>query len=168
MSREYSAVMNNVTVTSTNTLVALAPATSQPVYEVLRSWVSQRYGATSGQQGVQLVEQWNAAAANQVVGTGVTPQAYSTFDPVSKLISSTVAGPGGVATVNCSSDGNGAKIILYPDNFNVLNGWLWVPTPSETHKVGIGSSSQSYGVYFPVTPVTLTNWTAGISYREVG
>jgi hypothetical protein len=169
MSREYTAYMNNVTVTSTNTLVALAPGTNSPAYEILRGWVSQRYGATSGQQGVNLVTQFNGAAANQVVGTGVTPaKTKGTNDPLSILISSTVAGPGGVATVNCTSDGNGAKTTIYPDNFNVLNGWLWVPTPTETHMISGYSSTQSYGLYFPVTPVTLTNWTAGLSYRELG
>jgi hypothetical protein len=168
MSREYSITMNNVTVTSTNTLVAVAPGANQPVFEMLRAWCSQRYGATSGQQGIQLIEQYNGATANQVVGATVTPQSYSSFDPASKLTGSTVAGPGGVCTVNCTSDGNGAKNILYGDNFNVLNGWLWVPTPSETHKVANPSSTQNWGIYFPVTPATLTNWTAGCTYREIG
>lgn len=165
--REYTIPMTNVTVTSTNTLVAFSPAANSSACEVLRAWASQSANATSAQQHIRLVTQFNVAAANQVVGAVGTLGKTKMFDPASQLTATTVCGPGG-STVNCTSDGNGVKTTLYPDNFNVLNGWLWVPTPVETHMLGNATSSQSYGLFFPVTPGTLTSWSAGLSIREVG
>lgn len=168
MSRTYNVVMQNVTVTSTNTLVALASGTNAPALEMLRAWSSQSGSVTSAQTKIRLVTQFNTAAANQVVGTAATPAPTALQDPVSKIIGSSVAGPGGVATVNCTSDGNGVKTTLYEDNFNVLNGWLWVPTPADTHVLSNASSSQSYGLAFPIAPSSLSNQSAGVTYREIG
>jgi hypothetical protein len=178
MSREYVINMSTATVTSTNTLVAFCPSANSPTIEVMRAWLSQRYGATSGQQGVALVMQWAGATANYVVGlsTGqiTSPTLTKAGDPVSYYYGSTVCGPTtgtgttGSVTLNCTSDGTGVKNIIISDNFNVLNGWLWVPTPAETHMLGARASTQSYGLYLPVTPATLTLWTAGLSYRELG
>jgi len=174
MAREYTINMSNVTVTSTNSLVAFCPSANSPTIEVLRAWLSQRYGATSGQQGCALVTQFALAAANQVVGTAGTITLTKAGDPLSTYYGSSVCGPTtgtgttGAVTLNCTSDGNGVKQTIIADNFNVLNGWLWVPTPVETHMLGALSSTKSYAVYFPVTPATLTNWTAGLSYRELG
>ena len=171
MSREYTARMDNASITSsTNTMVALAPSsTSAGTFEILRAWASQSGSATSIQQQVRLQYSFNQAAANAPVGTGVTPQATKGFnDPASKLISTTVAGNFGGAVTNCTSEGTGAKTAIYSDAFNVLNGWLWVPTPPETHMIGTYVSSQAYGLFNPVTPSTLTNWNFGLSYRELG
>jgi len=170
MSREYTVPMSNVTITSTNTLVAIAPSsTSAGTFEIMRAWASQAGSVTSAQTQVRLVTQFNAVTANAVVGIGSTSIATKGFnDPVSKLFGSTIAGNGGATTVNCTSDGNGVKTTIYPDSFNALNGWLWVPTPPETHMIGTYASSQSYGLYIPVTPGSLTNWNAGLSFRELG
>ena len=169
MARQYTLVMSNLTVTSTNTLVAFSPASSVPfpAIEVMRAWASQAANATSAQQHVRLVNQFNTATANQLVGATTTVGIVVSQDPSSKLTASTVCGPG-ATTINCTSDGNGVKTTLYADNFNVLNGWLWVPQPNETQIQTALSSSVSYGLYFPVAPGTLTNWSAGLSIHEIG
>jgi hypothetical protein len=172
--REYTAVMNNATVTSTNTLVAITAATGAPTIEILRAWCSQRANATSAQQGVALSFLTASSAAQQPVGTATNPSKTKVLDPSSYFYGSSVAGPTsgtgttGAITTNCTSDGTATKTNVYPDNFNVLNGWLWVPTPPETQMlVGI-TNTQCFSLNFPVTPGTLTNWTAGLSYRELG
>ncbi len=167
MARQYTAVMTNVTVTSTNTWVAISSPSPSPAIELLRAWASQHANATSAQQEIRLVTQFNGAAANQVVGTSATLGVPVASDPASKLTASTVCGAG-AATVNCTSDGNGVKSTLYTDNFNVLNGWLWVPTPNETHILSALASSVSYGVFAAATPGTTSNWSAGLSYHEIG
>jgi hypothetical protein len=167
VARQYTANMANVTVTSTNTWVALSCPSPSPAIEVLRAWASQHANATSAQQEIRLVTQFNQATANQVVGAAATLGVVISNDPATKLSASTVCGAG-AATVNCTSDGNGAKSVLYPDNFNVLNGWLWVPTPNETHILSALASSVSYGLFAASTPGTTSNWSAGLSYHELG
>lgn len=167
MARQYTLNMSNVTVTSTNTWVCFSPNNPGPCYEVLRAWASQHANATSAQQEIRLVTQFNGAAANQVVGSAAGIGVPVSNDPASKLTASTVCGAG-AATINATSDGNGAKSVLYPDNFNVLNGWLWVPTPNETHLIDALTSSVSYGLFAATTPGTTSNWSAGLSYHEIG
>jgi len=160
--------MTNVTVTSTNTIVAFSPPNPGPAYEVLRCWASQHANATSAQQDVRLVTQINSTTAQSITGTSGTLGVPVGYDPASKLTASSVCAPGN-STINATSDGTGTKTTLYPDNFNVLNGWLWVPTPNETHiQAAISPASQSYGIYFATTPGTLSNWSAGISLHEIG
>ena len=62
---------------------------------------------------------------------------------------------------------------LYADSYNVLNGWLWVPTPAETHVLGLSlvagvNSTKAYGLFVPVAPASLTNFSGGLSFRELG
>jgi hypothetical protein len=68
--------------------------------------------------------------------------------------------------MNASAEGAGAQVIIKDDVFNVLNGWLHVPTPPETLVLPSGYG-KSIELYFPVAPTTLTNWAAGLHYREV-
>ena len=71
----------------------------------------------------------------------------------------------GTSGINASAEGAGAKTILLPDAFNVLNGWLWVATPGETflHSASLASG---IGLHFPAAPTTLTNWNAGLVFAE--
>lgn len=170
MARQYIVPMSNVTITSTNSLVAISPTNPGPALEVIRAWVSQSGSATSAQQGVRLVTQVNSTAALSVIGTAATVQNVVGYDPAAQISGSSTCYIG-KATVNCTSDGTGTKNTLYPDAFNVLNGWLWVPTPNETHMISAlspATSSLSYAVYLPTAPATTGNWNAGLSFRELG
>jgi hypothetical protein len=86
-------------------------------------------------------------------------------DPASKLVGGTT-GAAGTAGINASAEGAGAKSILHEDAFNVLNGWLWVPTPAETIIVPPGA--EGFGLHLPVTVVSTANWAFGVVYREIG
>lgn len=164
MSREYTVIGDNQTVVASPTLTHLNPSAGGagiPGFEVLRAWASQRANATSAQQGISLGTKLTAFST--VVG--VTPGKTKLGDPTANLASGT--GAAGTAGINASANGAGTLTTTYPDNFNVLNGWLWVATPPETMIFMPGGTS-AFAHSFTSTPGTLTGWSWGVCYREVG
>lgn len=166
MSREYTLALANGTLANQAVTLAFFQAPSAaPVttLEVFRAWASQAANATSAQQRVQLSTQVSTfpTLASQA------PQKIKAGDPAS-LITGGTAGAAGTSGVNASAEGAGAKTILIPDAFNVLNGWLWVPTPAETHMECAQATAHGYGLHFPAAPTTLTNWNGGLVVRELG
>jgi len=131
--------------------------------EVFRAWCSQAANATSNQQRIQLSTQ----VSTFPTVTSQAPQKVKAGDPVS-LITGATNMAAGTSGVNASSEGAGAKTILYPDAFNVLNGWLWVPTPIETIIETPQATAHSFGLVFPAAPTSLSNWNAGLGFRELG
>jgi hypothetical protein len=142
------------------TLIAAMPSATVG-FEVLRVWVEQSANATSAQQRVQLG--WKETAFQTVVS--VTPVSHG-----SKLVSSGIAGDTTIAAGKCgynaSAEGAGAFTVVANRTFNVLNGFLWIPTPEERFEA-LPGASYAFTVYFPVAAVTLTNWCAGFTYREI-
>lgn len=156
----YAVTLANATLANQAvSLVFLNPGTTVS-FEVLRCWVSQAANATSAQQRVQLNTQ--VTAFPTLVSN--TPVQTSIIDQVSKLTGNTT-GAAGTCGVNASGEGGGAKTVIQADSFNVLNGWLWVPTPPETILMSAGGSS-GFGLVFPAAPTTLTGWNFGVIYRE--
>ena len=161
MSREYVVGAGGLTLANQAvTGVFINPGTGQSL-EVLRAWASQSANATSAQQRVQTNTQVTAFPTL----VSATPAKLKLSDPVSVIIGGT-AGAAGTAGVNASAEGAGAKTVIHPDAFNVLNGWLWVPTPPETVVMN-ASAASGFGVHFPVAPATLTNWVFGLVFREL-
>jgi hypothetical protein len=161
MSREY--LLSAAAVTLANQAVTLAfvnPGVSASL-EFTRAWASQAANATSAQQRIQLSSQVTAFPTL----VSATPTKNKLSDPAS-LITGGTTGAAGTAGVNASAEGAGTKTILYPDSFNVLNGWLWVPTPSETIIMN-ASGASGLGLHFPAAPTTLTSWSGGLGYREL-
>jgi hypothetical protein len=163
MAREYTVGMLNATVTGAVDLaqVFINPGTTASL-EFLRAWASQAANATSAQQSVALRTQVTAFPTL----TGATPRKLKLLDPISAIVSGT-AGAAGTAGVNATVAGAGTKSEVIDDNFNVLNGWLWVPTPRDTIIMN-ASAASGLGLYFPVQPSTLTSWSAGMTYAELG
>ena len=163
MAREYTVGALNVTVTGAVDLaqVFVNPGATCSL-EFLRAWASQAANATSAQQSVALRTQVTAFPTL----TSATPRKLKLLDPVSAITGAT-SGAAGTSGVNASVAGAGAKAEVVDDNFNVLNGWLWVPTPRETIVMN-ASASSGFGVYFPVQPTTLTSWSYGVTYSELG
>lgn len=161
--REFTVPMVGSTVAGATTLVFVNPAAApNPNIEFLRFWAGQYANATSAQQSIQLVTQTTAFPTL----TSVTPQKTKPADPNVSVIIGGTAGAAGTAGVNASAEGGGTKTVVHADAFNVLNGWLYVPTPAETRIMPAGFA-QGQGLFFPVAPATLTLWTAGCTYREV-
>jgi hypothetical protein len=163
MAREYTVGALNVTVTAAVDLaqVFVNPGTTQSL-EFVRAWASQAGTATSAQQTVALRTQVTAFPTL----TGATPRKLKFLDPISQIVSGT-AGAAGTSGVNASVAGAGTKSEVIDDNFNVLNGWLWVPTPRETIIMN-ASAASGFGMYFPVQPSTLTSWSYGLTFAELG
>lgn len=161
MSREYIVSAANVTLANQPvTAVFVNPGTTASL-EFMRAWLSQAANATSAQQRVQLNTQVTAFPTL----TSATPAKCKLSDPASAITGGT-AGAAGTAGVNASAEGAGAKTVLIPDAFNVLNGWLWVPTPPEVITMN-ASAASGLGLHLPAAPGTVTNWNAGMTYREI-
>jgi hypothetical protein len=163
MAKEYSVSGDGLTLANQAvTLVFFNPtAAPNPDYEVFRIWCSQSGTATSAMQRVQ-VETQAALFPNL---TAATPRQLKTADTVASLIVGGTAGAAGTAGVNASAELNGAKTVRFPDNFNNLNGYLWVPTPREQISMTSGFA-QGLGLFLPVAPTSLSNWAAGMNYAE--
>ena len=116
------------------TLIFINPGTTASL-RVLRAWASQAANATSAQQRVQL----NTKVTVFPTLTSQTPAKTTSIDQASAITGGT-AGAAGTAGINASAEGAGAKTVIIPDSFNVLNGYLWVPTPSEAFDHPAGAS----------------------------
>lgn len=159
-SRMYTVSAAGITVAGATTLVFINPGATCSI-EILRAWIGQSANNSSAQQRVQLV--------GQVTGfptlTGVTPAKVSRGDPISAIVSGG-AGAAGTSGINASAEGAGAKSVILNDAFNVLNGWLYVPTPEE-RVIFPASAAEGFGLYLPAIPATLANWAFGVTFREL-
>lgn len=163
MAREFNVSSGGFSVAGATTLVFINPKAAPNFnLEMLRFWVGQSANATSAQQRIQLETQVTAFPTL----TSATPSSEKKADPNVSIITGGTAGAAGTAGVNASAEGAGAKTTHLDDTFNVLNGWLYVPTPRETLIMPCGFAS-GLGMFFPVAPATLTNWAAGLRFGEV-
>jgi hypothetical protein len=160
LAREYIVSGGGLTITGASTLVFLNPSANVGI-EILRCWIGQTNSTTNAQQRVQLVFQATAFPTL----TSATPAKTNLRDPASALVGGT-AGAAGTAGINASAEGAGTKTVILNDVFATVNGWLWLPTPLETISIN-ANESQGFGLYLPVAPGTLTNWTFGVTYREL-
>lgn len=161
--REFSISAGGVSVLGATTLVFVNPPAAPNVnLEFLRFWVGQSANATSAQQRIQLETQVTVYPTL----TAATPTKLKPADPNASVITGGTAGAAGTAGTNASAEGAGAKTAAWEDAFNVLNGWLHVPTPAETRVMPAGFAS-GLGLFFPVAPATLTNWAFGLVFREI-
>ncbi|MES2671633.1 MAG: hypothetical protein V4673_14615 [Pseudomonadota bacterium] len=163
MAREFVLSAAGITLAGATTLLFVNPAAAPNFnLEFLRFWAGQSANATSAQQRVQLVTQVTAFPTL----TSATPAKTKRADPNVSIIVGGTAGAAGTCGINAAAEGAGTKTPVWEDAFNVLNGWLHVPTPPETIVMPAGSTS-GLGLFFPVAPATLTNWAFGTVFREV-
>jgi hypothetical protein len=164
--RTYSVSGDNQTVVAAPQLVFLNPSAGGagvPGFEVLRCYVSQRANATSAQQGVRIGTKVTAFPTM----VSATPAKAGGLGLPTAALTGATTGAAGTAGINSSANGGGTEIGIYSDNFNVLNGWLWVPTPAETIQFMPGGTSGFFH-QFTSTPGTLTGWSFGVIYKEIG
>jgi hypothetical protein len=151
--RVYEVSMNNVAVTGAITLVQLKAGTAS-ILRILRAWCSQSNLTASAQQTIEIVRKSAAATV-----TSFTPLLNDPGDKASNMVSGVSA-----TGTNASAEGSDGDI-LYRDNFSVLNGWLWVPTPEERIIVG---PSGIIGLKFPIAPASSMTTSAGFIVGEEG
>jgi hypothetical protein len=162
MAREFSISAGNFSVVGATTLVFVNPPVAPNFnIEFLRFWVGQAANATSAQQRITMI---NKASVFPTLTAAVVSK-LKTADPNASVITGGTAGAAGTAGTNASAEGAGTATVRWEDAFNVLNGWLHVPTPPETI-IYPASSTAGLGLTFPVTPATTSGWTAGLCFRE--
>ena len=162
--REFSVGGDGLTLANQAvTLVFVNPAAAPSVnLEILRLWASQSGTATSAMQRVEAETQVTAFPTL----VSATPRKLKPADPNASVIAGGTAGAAGTSGINASAEGAGTKTVMFGDNFNNLNGYLWVPTPRETIVMPAGSAS-GFGLFLPAAPGSLTNWATGLNFGEV-
>jgi hypothetical protein len=163
MSKEYSVGGGGLTLANQAvTLVFINPAAAvSPMLNIMRMWASQQGSATSAQQRIQAETQVTAFPTL----VSATPRHLKRSDTVASLIVGGTAGAAGTCGINASAEGGGTKTVMFEDNFNVLNGYLWVPTPREVIELAAGDAS-GFGLFLPAAAATLSNWAAGMNFGE--
>ena len=162
---EYSVTMKNATialspVTKAYSVFINPAAAPKPNLNFIRAWMGQNSTATSAQLAV-VIEQCSTAFGTYTSGiiTGLKPAG-----PVSNIVAGT-AGAQGTAGTNASAAATGTIVNFITDNFNNLNGYLWVATPRELITMPAGSSS-GIGLGLLTAPSSLTLWSAGMIFSE--
>jgi hypothetical protein len=159
--REFAVSDAGITLAGATTLVFVNPIAAPNMnLAFLRYWVGQSANATSAQQRVEIETQVTVFPTL----TSATPAKIKRADAVSVIVGGT-AGAAGTSGTNASAEGAGAKTSVLEDAFNVLNGWLHVPTPDEVIVMPAGSAS-GLGLFLPIAPATLTNWAFGLVFAE--
>jgi hypothetical protein len=162
---EYSVTMKNATIALTPATkvyqVFINPAAApKPNLNFIRAWMTQSSTATSAQLAV-VIEQVSTAFGTY---TNTSPVALKQAGPASTITGGT-AGAAGTSGTNSSVAATGTIVNFITDNFNNLNGYLWVATPKEVISMPAGSTS-GIGVGLLTTPSSLANWSAGLIYAE--
>jgi hypothetical protein len=147
--------------TTAATIVWVNPTTAPNVnLEFMRFWFGQTGTTTSGQLTIKIQAQ--ATAFPTVVAA--TPAKLKRASAVSVIIGSTTGFPG-TAGVTAAAEGAGAATAILDDAFNVLNGWLLIPTPRETIVFPAGSLS---GLGLKLGAIGTTAGAAtGVTFAEV-
>jgi len=163
MSGVYTVSMQNQTIIASSDLVIIHTdstlASGGSNIEILRAWCSQNATETSEQLGIQLCLQASAFGTY----TATTPAPHFVGGRVSGIAGGTT-GAEGTAGTDASANAAGTKTAIIYDGFNNLNGWLWVPTPEERIVL---PADTAIVLAMVGTATTLTNWNAGITFREL-
>jgi hypothetical protein len=162
--RVYSVSGDNQTLVAAPFLVHINPMAAGAAgsgFEIMRFWCDQRANATSAMFGLLIGHK--ASVFPTMVGA--TPQKTQLGDPVSGIVSGT--GAAGTAGINSSADGAGTHTVVIPTNFNALNGCLYVPTAADAFTYMPGGV-QAFAVKCASTWTSLTGWSFGAIYREIG
>lgn len=162
MSMQYSVSVGGITPTAAAcTLAFVNPGVSRSL-SFIRAWIGQSVNATSAQQRVQLNTQVTAFPTL----TSTAPVPHTLSDPASVITGGT-AGAAGTSGTNASAEGAGAKTIIVNDAYNVLNGYLWIPTPRDVIVLN-ASAASGFGLHVPVaiTPAGATSW--GVTFEQLG
>lgn len=125
-----------------------------------RFWINQSSNLTS----VNLRYQLNTQVTAFPTLVSQTPNKLAIADAAS-VITGNTTGAAGTCGINASSEGAGAKTVIYADSFNTTNGALLVLTPQELIEMCAGAAS-GLGLHLPVAPGTLTNWVFGCIWTE--
>lgn len=149
----YTVYMNAVSVSAAITLVQIKAGTSRAV-EIIRASVGQSASTTSTMQRIQINRKSAAATV-----TSFTALASTNSSPAADAVGSTSA-----TGTNASAEGTDSNVLIV-DTFNIVNGWLWVPTIEERITV---PAAGIIGLKFPAAPGSAITVVASITFGEIG
>lgn len=149
----YSAKLQGTSVTAAITLVQVKAPTDS-VLKLLRAWISNTDLETSNQLRAQILRKSAAATV-----TSHTPAPTAVGMPASGAVGGTAA-----TGVNASVEGTDSTVLV-DDGFNILNGFLWVPTPDEQIVVPPGGI---IALKLASAPAGATVVSAGFVWDEIG
>lgn len=152
--RTYDVHLIATAVTGAITLIQVKPGISSVV--LLRAKVTQSNQTTSAMQRVAVGTSTGAATV-----TSATPSPHDIDGAAAKAVGGTSA-----TGTNASVEGTGQSDI-FEDSFNVLNGWLYVPTPEERIEVPGGGGTFLY-LRFPGAPGSSMTVDATLTFGEIG
>ncbi len=148
--RIYVVTMSAVSQTVAKTLIQIAAASGNPI-EILRATITQSTGDAS-EQARALLRRKSAAATV----TSFTPILVDPDSIAAKAV-------GGTALTGTNASGEGTPTdIIVDEGFNILSGFIWVPTPEERCKVDGGGF---IGLELAST-ITAVDISAQIFFRE--
>ena len=147
--RVYTATTEIAAVAAAQTLLTVAAPTDSVVV-LLRAYISQLTLVASEMFRAQLQR---ASAAG--TGTGVTAQPHEVGD----------AAFGGTVLEDHSVEPTFTGIPLENEEWNVLNGWIWVPMPEDRVYVSPGGI---VGLRLDTLPSAATEITAALTFGEIG
>ncbi len=159
----YSVTMKQQTIVADETLVCIRTATAgtsrASVIQILRAWASQAGTDTSDQIGILI----GLKASAFGTFTSTTPSPHFLNGPASGITGSTSVAAASAGT-DASAEGAGAVTSIVDDNFNNLNGYLYIPVPEERITVPFDTA-----IILKIvgTPTSLTLWSAGMTYLEL-
>lgn len=165
MGRIYNIVTSHATmITAVNVLVGIYPVATPPaagsVLAINRVEITQDENATSAMVRVSLASR---TGGNLTVAT-VTPTAAMIEGAASAIagVAGTLAA--GKCGITGSADATPTYKSLVEASFNALNGWLWIPTPSERLYF---TGAIAFVVRFVADPGTLLGWNCSVNYEEI-
>lgn len=141
----YSALMEDTSVSAAKQLINITAPSDRSV-TILRAWVASEVQDEATEMLVlQLLRTTTAGT-----GTAYTAKGFSPTTPSF----------GGSCRVNLTADGTGGDVLVR-DTFNVLSGWLWIPTPEERPTFDGGDF---FALKLVDAPAAATALTAGIVF----
>ena len=165
MGRIYNIVSSNATmVTAVNVLVGIYPVATPPaagsVLAINRVEITQNANATSAQVRAAL----SARTGGDLIVATVTPSAVMYGGAASAIAGIAGILAAGKCGITGSTDYTPTYVDLISAAFNALNGWLWIPTPSERIFI---TGAVAFIVRFLADPATLTGWNCTVNFEEV-
>lgn len=152
---EYILQNNGVTISTAITALQLKAGTNGPI-EILRAWATQASNITSAQCSIGLIRK-SLAATVTAASAGVTLNKQSPIAPTADAALGTSAT--GVTATSEGTDGD----YLHVEGFNILNGFMYLPTPEERIIVPQGGI---IALKFLDAPSS-SKWYCGIHFREL-
>jgi len=151
-SRVYKVALAAVSVSTAITLIQLKAGATVPL-QIIRATISQSSSTTSAALRAQINRKSAAATV-----TSATP---ALLGPVTDPAASAVGGTSATGT-NASAEGTDSALLV-EDGFNVLNGWVFLPTPKEYLFV---DAATIVGLKFPTAP-SATTFEAMLIFEEL-